>query len=141
MAPSPAKASPAESRAVQLRSLLQFKAAVDRQGALAWTAERGADAGYCRFTGVKCDAQGNVFNITLNLVKLGGTLPAASVLKGLPALTAVLLGANGIFGTLPSDWGALTQLEDIRIAANPGITGTLPRSWAGLARLKALVLQ
>jgi hypothetical protein len=78
--------------------------------------------------------------ITLDQVKLGGTLPAASVLKGLTALTAISLGANGIFGTLPSDWGALAQLEDIRIADNPGITGPLPSSWAGLTRLKVLVL-
>jgi hypothetical protein len=136
----PAKPSPLESRAAQLRSLLGLRAAVDRQGTLAWSAERGADAGYCRFTGVTCDTQGDVSKIVLAQAKLGGTLPPASVLNGLSALTGIDLGATSITGTLPSDWGTLVQLEGIWIPNNPGITGSLPPSWAGLTRLKVLHL-
>jgi hypothetical protein len=140
VAPSLVKSLPSDSRTAQLRSLLGFKAAIDRQGTLAWSAERAANAGYCSFFGITCDTQGNVAKIEFNQVKLGGTLPPASVLRDLTALTGVELDTTGITGTLPTDWGALTQLQDIRIIKNPGITGTLPRTWAGLARLKVLYL-
>ncbi|KIY96249.1 hypothetical protein MNEG_11713, partial [Monoraphidium neglectum] len=136
-----AEPSPLESRATQLRSLLGLRAAVDRQGTLAWSAEKGADAGYCSFYGITCDTQGDVSKIVLAQAKLGGTLPPASVLNGLSALTGIDLGATSISGTLPSDWGALAQLEDIRIGGNPGITGSLLPSWAGLTRLKVLYLK
>jgi hypothetical protein len=139
VAPPPAKA-PADTQAAQLKALLDFKAAVDKRDALAWSAEQGRNAGYCSFTGVTCDARSNVANITLGNIKLGGTLPPASVLRDLVVLTTVGFGLSGITGPLPSDWGALTQLEDIRIGFNLGITGTIPRSWAGLTRLKALRL-
>jgi hypothetical protein len=141
VARAPAKATPSESRAAQLRSLLGFKAAVDKQGTLAWSAETGANAGYCDFHGVTCNTQGNVFKISLFQAKLGGRLPPASVLEGLTALRTIDLHTNGIIGTLPSDWGTLAQLEIIKIVVNPGITGPLPRSWAGLARLKVLDLR
>jgi hypothetical protein len=72
--------------------------------------------------------------------ELRGTLPPASVFKGLTALTVISLGSTSVTGTLPSDWGTLAQLEDIRIIFHPRITGPLPDSWAGLTRLKVLHL-
>jgi hypothetical protein len=120
--------------------LLDFKAAVDRQGLLPWTEKGGANAGYCTFVGVSCDAQGNVEKLSLLGAGLGGTLPPAAVLQGLTALRAIGLGSVDITGTLPASWGALTQLEDLRIGNNPGITGRIPESWAGLTRLKVLIL-
>jgi hypothetical protein len=129
------------SQAAQLRALLAFKAAVDKQGTLDWTAEGGANAGYCNFYGVGCDAQSNIAIIGIIEENLGGTLPPGSVLAPLTALISIHLGNTGVSGTLPANWGALNQLEDIRICGSPGITGKIPQGWKMLTQLRFLYLR
>ncbi|KIY91531.1 hypothetical protein MNEG_16433, partial [Monoraphidium neglectum] len=140
-APAPAKPSQTYPRATQLQALLGFKAAVDPKGRLAsWSANQGAGTEYCSFKGVTCDTRKSVASIKLTERDLGGTLPSASVLAGLPALTELDLFSNQIIGTLPPEWGSLAQLETISLVGN-AITGPLPRSWAGLKRLRTLFLR
>jgi hypothetical protein len=132
-------AAPFES---QLAALLAVKAAVDTKGWLAdWTADRGAGGAYCvNFGGVGCDAAGNVVAVTFNDGDpLGGTLPAASTLAALPALTALWLGNTGTTGTLPPGYGDLRAMEDLRLMSN-WLRGTIPREWAGMTRLRRLYL-
>ena len=135
--------------APQLRALLGIRAAIDRTGGLAysWLEGNGAGGGYCtNFEGITCDRDGNVQWIILRrttglggVMRLGGTLPAARWIWDLPRLNIIVLEDIGLAGTLPPDWGDLTQLQHVGLARN-GITGPLPEEWAGLARLKVLLL-
>ena len=150
--PAPAAAPKQQGPAMsQLQALLGIRAAIDKTGALAssWTAEKGANAGFCNnFAGVTCDGAKNVANITVNEltklngkagIKLGGTLPSAGSLKALPKLKTFDVSNVSLTGPLPPGWGALAQLEDIRLYSN-NITGPLPKEWSGLTRLKVLHL-
>ena len=136
----------------QLQALLHIRAALDATGALAssWTAERGANGGYCDiFAGITCDDGNNVKSIAITSgaqvngragIRLGGVLPSDVLLRALPKLTNITFWQVDLTGTLPPDWGGLAQLEDIRIVGN-AITGPLPVKWSGMARLKVLYLQ
>jgi hypothetical protein len=134
--------APVASFADQLDALLGIKAALDTKGWLAdWTAERGANGAYCRtFGGIDCDSVGNVIHVTFDDGDpLGGTLPSAALLAKLPRLTALWLANTGITGTLPPGYGALTQLEDIRLMNN-WLEGSIPKEWAGMSNLRTLYL-
>ena len=69
-----------------------------------------------------------------------GTLPPASVLAGLPKLRSVWLWNLRLNGTLPRDWGTLSELEDVRLGGNK-LTGGLPPEWSSMGRLKTLDLR
>lgn len=70
---------------------------------------------------------------------IGGTLPSGAVLLRMPYLTTLWLGNTGIGGTLPLEYGMLTQLEDFRAGSNL-IQGQLPKEWAALSNLRTLYL-
>lgn len=144
-APAALPASVSASLASQMQALLQVKAAVDKKGVLnTWTTALGTNGGYCsQFVGVTCDEMQFVTNISLtrgNSGIMGGTLPPASSFMALPRLKSILFYELDITGTLPADYGNLTQLQVIHVEGNPTLTGPLPREWAGLARLEVLHL-
>ena len=123
--------------------LLAVRAAIDPKGSglPGWTAAKGAGGGFCSFSGVTCDAAGDVVQISRNNLGGvgGGTLPPASVLAGLPKLRTVWLADLRLKGKLPRDWGTLGGLEDVRHNINQ-LTGGVPPEWSGMGRLKALYL-
>lgn len=124
----------------QLAALLEIKKAVDRVVILVPWARGGSDD-YCAWDGgnVKCDSRKNVVEINLGPLDLRGSLPPVSALKALPKLTALRLESTGLVGTLPADYGTLTNLEVLSLAFNK-LTGTLPPEWAGMTKLGFLKL-
>lgn len=128
----------------QLDALLQFKNAIDKDGVLkGWNTNSGANRGYCKWKGVECK-DGKVTFLQISTDKghhgLKGTLPPASALAGLTSLTVIgLHNQTGVSGSVPADWGALVQLEEI-VAVNLSLTGNLPSAWSRLRNLKYLEL-
>uniref|UniRef100_A0A0D3G3R0 Protein kinase domain-containing protein n=1 Tax=Oryza barthii TaxID=65489 RepID=A0A0D3G3R0_9ORYZ len=112
--------------------------AVDEQGAalLAWKATlrggggaladwKAGDASPCRWTGVTCNADGGVTELSLEFVDLFGGVPgnlAAAVGRTLTRL--VLTGAN-LTGPIPPELGELPALAHLDLSNN-ALTGTIP---------------
>jgi len=133
----PTTPEPTEPPKVQEQALMELKAQNQNASRL-----RGWDSrfGVCQWTGVGCDADGNVnrvFAVGPGRVVLEGTLPAAwSVLTHLEEIN---LRNNKIEGTLPSQWSTLTRLRKLIMPINV-LSGTLPREWSTMTRMKTVSL-
>ncbi|XP_037457065.1 LRR receptor-like serine/threonine-protein kinase [Triticum dicoccoides] len=118
-------------------------AAVDEQGAalLAWKATlrngvgaladwKAADASPCRWTGVTCNADGGITELSLQFVDLLGGVPAnlAGAVGG--TLTRLVLTGTNLTGPIPPELGALPVLAHLDLSNN-ALTGSIP---AGLCR-------
>ncbi|OEL33173.1 putative LRR receptor-like serine/threonine-protein kinase [Dichanthelium oligosanthes] len=115
--------------------------AVDEQGAalLAWKATlRGgdaladwkpSDASACRWTGVTCDADGGVTELSLQFVDLFGGVPENLTALGDTLSRLVLTGTN-LTGPIPPGLGELPALAHLDLSNN-ALTGPIP---AGLCR-------
>jgi hypothetical protein len=127
----------------QLDALLQIKEAVDTTGVLwQWSKMAGANGTYCMWKGLTCsDAAIQTLALSNDTTPgLQGTLPPATVFHRLTALTTVSIESQPkIFGTLPSDWAELQQLEDITIAKTT-VSGPIPVTWGRWPRLKNMNL-
>ena len=115
----------------QLDALLAIKRAIDPSGVLkAWTPPSGANGGYCKWEGIKCDGSKNVLEVFPS-GDLKGSLPDVHALQALPELWNLNLGGNGLQGTLPADWGGLSKLRSLSLRFND-LSGTLPAHWSGM---------
>uniref|UniRef100_A0ACD5TL21 Uncharacterized protein n=1 Tax=Avena sativa TaxID=4498 RepID=A0ACD5TL21_AVESA len=117
--------------------------AMDEQGAalLAWKATlrngpgaladwKARDASPCRWTGVSCNADGGVTELSLQFVDLLGGVPAnlAGAMGG--TLTRLVLTGTNLTGPIPPELGALPVLAHLDLSNN-ALTGPIP---AGLCR-------
>ncbi|KAI8465939.1 MAG: hypothetical protein J3K34DRAFT_486177 [Monoraphidium minutum] len=125
--------------ALQRWSLFKLQAAADPAGALPWAPAAAAGLAYCNFEGVNCDKWGNVLIINTGGAELRGTLPPAAALVNLKQLKIFEAASANLTGTLPADWSALRQLEEV-VLPYGRLQGTLPRQWANLGKLKKLFL-
>uniref|UniRef100_A0A383VNV4 LysM domain-containing protein n=1 Tax=Tetradesmus obliquus TaxID=3088 RepID=A0A383VNV4_TETOB len=139
----------------EMEALVAFKDMVDEkrsvdQGWPNWREAFATGTRYCDLTVFDCEKVGGVdvvvgvkmfpVPVLVPPESLQGALPPARVLRGLPHLRSLYIeGFRGIKGTLPDDWGALTQLLSVYIV-NCGLTGTIPASWAGMRQLRRLNL-
>lgn len=87
---------------------------------------------HCKWSGISCNALGNVTRIALAFTGLKGTLPSS--VATLAELYALDLQLNALVGTLPPGLGKLRKLKTLELARN-GFTGTLP----SLAECKELL--
>ncbi|KAJ3700486.1 hypothetical protein LUZ61_004191 [Rhynchospora tenuis] len=91
----------------------------------------------CLFTGVTCDASGNVTKLTLNSKGFTGTLSPA--LANLTCLNALILSDNNVKGVIPEQLGNLSKLTDLNLENNL-LTGEIPASLGRLNELQILIL-
>eukprot|EP00775_Hariotina_reticulata_P004117 gene4117-4363_t len=124
--------------ASQLDALLQVKAALDPNNFTLtdWSRTKSAAPNaICEWKGIACDVVagviGQVVAIKLAGLSLGGVLPSALTLQGLPNLVELDLSNCNLGGVLPAGLTGL-PLQKITFANNK-ITGSLPSEWAGLA--------
>eukprot|EP00878_Enallax_costatus_P017634 GHUV01018528.1.p1 GENE.GHUV01018528.1~~GHUV01018528.1.p1 ORF type:complete len:342 (+),score=28.29 GHUV01018528.1:1360-2385(+) len=129
---------------LQLETLLQIRAALDATGVLAgWNRAAGQAGGYCDWLGVTCRAATKTVEKLImwrgtGIDGLQGTLPPATLLRGLPNLSTISITSQaGLTGSLPEDWSTLTLLETIE-ASNNSLSGTIPSSYGNLSKLSAL---
>jgi hypothetical protein len=125
----------------QLDALLRIKNAVDRKSGLLsdWTRASGANGGYCKWKGVRCDDANNVVSVGENSIPpLQGVLPDVGALQELPRLSTLWFAYDELEGTLPPEYGALTGLVSLAVTGTSKLRGTLPVSWSRLTRLEVL---
>lgn len=107
----------------------------------AWTDKTnwlGAAGTECTWYGVNCDAeQTHVEHLMLYANNLDGTVP--SDLRKLTAIKSLQLSDNSLHGSLPSQFSELSQIEGIFFHRNH-LTGTLPGSWGALKKLREIGL-
>jgi len=107
----------------------------------AWTNKTnwlGAAGTECTWYGVSCDAeQTHVEDLMLYANNLDGTVP--SDLRKLTAIKSLQLSDNNLHGSLPSQFSELSQIEEIFFHRNH-LTGTLPGSWGALKKLREIGL-
>ena len=135
--------APGRGSISQLDALLDIKLAIDSRDVLkSWTKSSGADGGYCKWSGIMCDGNNNVLNVGLegNLNgNLNGVLPDIGALQALPKLVTLNLLENGLQGTLPTDWSALSNLQELFLRGNQ-LSGPLPAQWSAMSNLQVLFL-
>jgi Leucine rich repeat len=95
--------------------------------------------GECTWSGVVCNADNAVINITLPPSTLQrGTIPPDLVL--LSGLMHLDLAENNLRGSIPSEIGRLTDLQHFYVKEN-SISGTLPMSMTSWTKIETLDLQ
>ena len=84
--------------------------------------------------GIVCNVLENVVQISLFGNNLNGTLP--SELSKLSFLEGLDLNGNGLYGTIPENWGdsSLEQLSRLNLGYN-SLVGPLPSSFSNLRKL------
>lgn len=89
----------------------------------------------CLFSGIQCDAQGNVVEIDLHNLGLSGSLPPE--LTSVHKLQRLILYANELEGVVPSWLGLFPDLTDLNFELNL-FGGQLPASLGNLSNLTLL---
>lgn len=92
----------------------------------------GTDCTPCSWYGVTCDGANRVTTLALNWNNLTGTLPTE--IGDLSELQELNLVANTIGGSLPVELGNLSKLEKFELASNQ-FTGTIPTELGNLTKL------
>ncbi|CAO2191905.1 unnamed protein product [Urochloa humidicola] len=133
---SPALLAPCLAINEQGQALLRWKGT--RGGALgSWN---GADATPCRWSGVTCDARGDVVSLNIKSADLGGALPGAGDLRPLASsLKTLVLSGTNLTGAIPKEIGDLSELTTLDLSKNQ-LSGTIPAELCRLRNLQSLSL-
>lgn len=91
----------------------------------------------CSWTGVSCNLDNEVVNISLKGKNLDGDLSSGMV--PINSLTSLTLDQNSLHGTLPTEIVSFSNLQELSLQVN-AITGTIPNEWGMLLRLTSLTL-
>ncbi|KAJ4707480.1 putative Receptor protein kinase [Melia azedarach] len=91
---------------------------------------------HCNWTGITCNAAGSITRIDLYASGITGELGRLNF-SCFPNLEYLDLTANNLFGSIPSQIGALSRLESLSLDDN-SITGTIPIQIGSLKNLKTL---
>ncbi|KAJ7547475.1 hypothetical protein O6H91_08G087700 [Diphasiastrum complanatum] len=83
-----------------------------------------ADPSPCNWTGVSCDANGQVMKLALPNSKLSGHISAG--LSGLQHLKILSLSQNSFIGSIPSDILSITSLWKLNLSRNE-FSGIIPK--------------
>ncbi|KAJ1290113.1 hypothetical protein BS78_02G217900 [Paspalum vaginatum] len=129
--------SPSHCVNEQGQALLRWKGTLrPASGALAsW---RAADANPCRWTGVSCNARGDVAGLSIASVDLQGPLPANLQPLAASLKTLVLSGTN-LTGTIPKELGGYGELTTLDLSKNQ-LTSAIPPELCRLEKLESLAL-
>ncbi|KAL4579508.1 hypothetical protein LXL04_015657 [Taraxacum kok-saghyz] len=91
----------------------------------------------CTWTKVSCDANNNVFSVSMSFMGFRGSLsPRIQVLSKLAILS---LQGNEITGGIPEEYGNLSSLTMLDLESNR-LTGQIPSSLGNLKNLQFLIL-
>ncbi len=91
----------------------------------------------CQWLGVSCNNDGHISQIVLEANQLTGSLP--SEWDALPHLTWLQLNSNQLTGRIPPALGTLSQLTWLRLEDNQ-LTGAIPAALGDLTALESLYL-
>ncbi|KAK1441284.1 hypothetical protein QVD17_07130 [Tagetes erecta] len=91
----------------------------------------------CTWSKVSCDANNNVFSVSMSFMGFTGTLSPR--IRVLSKLTILSLQGNQITGGIPEDYGNLTSLTMLDLESNR-LTGQIPSSLGNLKNLQFLIL-
>lgn len=68
-----------------------------------------------------------------------GTVPVwIGTSKFAQSLEELEITHGNLEGTLPTEWGMLSELKKLKMHRNPLIAGTIPMEWANMAKLEGL---
>ena len=108
-------------------------------GGLGWRNARGW-ASYdpvCSWYGIRCNGT-DLTDIDLDANRLKGTLPAE--FANITSIQRIDLSLNSwLYGPLPPEWSAMTQLAGLRLRMN-SLNGTLPPEWSTMSHIRMLFL-
>ncbi|OAY80991.1 Receptor-like protein kinase HSL1 [Ananas comosus] len=88
-----------------------------------WDSAAGP-AAYCNFSGISCDADGNVVVIDVSLWSLAGPFPPG-ICTALPYLRTLRLAGNNVQGGFPHDLLNCSFLEELDLSST-ALTGPVP---------------
>mmetsp|Transcript_7339 Transcript_7339/g.20719 ORF Transcript_7339/g.20719 Transcript_7339/m.20719 type:complete len:130 (-) Transcript_7339:41-430(-) len=86
-------------------------------------------------SGAVCDGNSTVVGVDLSHQGMEGTLPASW--SALSSLQSIDLSYNNLTGPLPAEWSALSSLRTLKLRNNR-LSGTLPPQWNALRALQKL---
>ncbi|KDD73413.1 hypothetical protein H632_c2201p0, partial [Helicosporidium sp. ATCC 50920] len=120
----------------QQNALLLLKGSIDATNKLDWSTAVPT----CQWTGITCNAAGEVTAINVPNMGLTGQLPLdADLWQQLSTVTNLNLSNNNISGYVPQQMAALSNVQYISLAGN-SFSGPLPSSWSSMHNLVGLDL-
>ncbi|KAK3444529.1 hypothetical protein EUGRSUZ_A01336, partial [Eucalyptus grandis] len=93
----------------------------------------------CNWTGISCNSDGSISEISLSGSSLNGTLDALNFAL-FPNLTCFNVNNNNLEGSIPSSIGNLSQLRFLNLSGN-FFEGAIPRSIGQVRKLEKLDLR
>ncbi|VAI73621.1 LRR receptor-like serine/threonine-protein kinase RGI3 [Triticum urartu] len=124
----------------QGEALLRWKRSLTNgTGGAALETWRDSDASPCRWSGVACDARGNVVSLLIKSVDLGGPVPARVLRPLAPSLETLVLSGANLTGVIPGELGAYAALTTVDLSGN-GLSGAVPAELCRLGKLRSLAL-
>ncbi|VAI85774.1 unnamed protein product [Triticum turgidum subsp. durum] len=124
----------------QGEALLRWKRSLTNgTGGAALDTWRDSDASPCRWSGVACDARGNVVSLLIKSVDLGGAVPARVLRPLAPSLETLVLSGANLTGEIPGELGAYAALTTVDLSGN-GLSGAVPAELCRLGKLRSLAL-
>ncbi|KAJ7949532.1 putative Receptor protein kinase [Quillaja saponaria] len=125
----------------EAEALLRWKASLSDQPILqSWVTPAQSNSStapsQCKWSGITCDAAGNVIEINLAYTGLRGTLENLD-LSSFPNLLRLDLKVNQLTGSVPENIGILSKLQFLDLSTN-SLNGTLPLSLANLTQVYEL---
>eukprot|EP00522_Entomoneis_paludosa_P018882 CAMPEP_0172441012 /NCGR_PEP_ID=MMETSP1065-20121228/1594_1 /TAXON_ID=265537 /ORGANISM="Amphiprora paludosa, Strain CCMP125" /LENGTH=916 /DNA_ID=CAMNT_0013190151 /DNA_START=270 /DNA_END=3020 /DNA_ORIENTATION=- len=77
--------------------------------------------------------------LELQRTNFGGDLTGTNYFTTVPSLKHIDLSSTGVSGSLPNNWGLMTNLEELHLA-EIGLTGGIPGSLRAVSTLRVLIL-
>lgn len=131
-------ASSEVSQNEEKQALLGFKSSINRDPLKVLQSWNPSDGSACGWTGVSCDADGNVEKILLHNSQLSGSLNSSAITM-LKHLRTLSLSGNDFSGQIPLELKEIGSLWKLNLSRN-GFSGPVPPDLGNLYSLRLLDL-
>ncbi|XP_077250841.1 uncharacterized protein LOC143890150 [Tasmannia lanceolata] len=130
----------AQSSSMEAEALINWKTSLPTQRQapilLSWSSPNSTNQTPCNWTGITCNSQRRVTQISLPNLALRGNLHSLNF-SSFSNLALLNLTGNSLIGSIPSNIGSLSKLNSLDLSSN-NLSGILPPSLSNLTQISNL---